>query len=65
MSKRRTFWKDQRGVVSIEWVAIAAVAFVAAVAIAGALLGGADDLGDAVAGQMSATADEVDGTNSP
>lgn len=61
MSLLKFLMKDDRGVVSIEWVAIGAVAFVAAVAIASTLLTGAGDLGGAVAGQMSATASEIEG----
>lgn len=59
--KIAAFFADERGVVAIEWVSIAAVAFVAAVAIAGALLTGANNLGNAVAGQMNATATQVSG----
>ncbi|WP_290496095.1 hypothetical protein [Hyphomonas sp. UBA4494] len=61
MSKKTKFLKSEDGLVAIEWVSIAAVAFIAAIAISGALLGGASDLGGAVAGQMSATAEEING----
>jgi Flp pilus assembly pilin Flp len=61
MSGSKNFWSDQRGLVAIEWVSIATVAFIAAVAIAGALLSGADNLGGAVANQMNATANELNG----
>lgn len=56
----RNFLRDESGLVAIEWVGIAAVAFVAAVVIAGAIMTGANDLGGAVAGQMSAEADVID-----
>ncbi len=62
MKTLKIFWKDQHGLVAIEWVSIAAVAFIAAIAISGVLLGGANTLGGAVAGQMSSTADQINGT---
>ena len=55
------FFRSQRGLVTMEWIAIAAVAFVAALAISFLLLEGADDLGGSVAGQMSEAADQIDG----
>jgi len=62
MSVFKEFMKSESGVVTIEWVSIAAVAFIAAIAISGALLSGAGNLGGAVAGQMNATAQSVNGT---
>lgn len=61
MSSLTNYFRNEQGLVAIEWVSIAAVAFIAAIAISGVLLGGADDLGGAVAGQMSATADQING----
>lgn len=61
MRNIKNFQKDDLGLVAIEWVTIAAVAFVAAIAISGALLSGANNLGGAVAGQMNATAEEITG----
>jgi Flp pilus assembly pilin Flp len=61
MFRNSEFLRREDGVVSIEWVAIAAVAFVAAVAISAALLTGAGNLGGAVAGQMNTTAEQIEG----
>jgi len=61
MSHRLSFIKDPRGVVTVEWVMIAAVAFLAAVTIAGTLMTGTNDLGGAVSDQMSAAADDIEG----
>lgn len=59
MNPIRRFISDDKGLVTIEWVAIAAVAFIAAIGIAGLLLNSADGLGGAVADQMSEAADDV------
>lgn len=59
MLKKNSFLKDDRGLVTIEWVAIAALAFVAAFAIAGTLMTGANTLGGAVSGQMTGAADAI------
>jgi Flp pilus assembly pilin Flp len=53
------FLRDEDGLATIEWVALAAVAFIAAVGIAGILMNGADALGGAVATQMSETASSM------
>lgn len=53
------FLRNEHGLATIEWVALAAVAFIAAVGIAGILMNGADALGGAVATQMSDTASNM------
>lgn len=53
------FIRNESGLATIEWVAIAAVVFIAAIAITSAVLGGADELGEAVTGKMSAAANDV------
>lgn len=60
MNKLSLFMRDERGLVTIEWVAIAAIALLAAVAISGLVLNGADRLGGAVANNMSDAADTID-----
>ncbi len=65
MRRRITgFISKQDGVVTIEWVGIAGIAFLAAVVIAGTLLSGANNLGGAVSGQMDAAADDINGGGS-
>ncbi|MGE0408456.1 MAG: hypothetical protein AB7P23_04240 [Amphiplicatus sp.] len=59
MQKPTSFLCIEDGLVTIEWIAIAAVAFVAAVSISATVFGGTQDLGGAVAGHMSAAADGV------
>ena len=54
------FIRNEAGLTTIEWVVISAVVLVAALAISSSILGGANDLGGAVANQMSIAADEVD-----
>lgn len=61
MRKFKEFIKAEDGLATIEWVGLAAVAFVAAVGISAILMEGADGLGGAVAGQMDATADDING----
>lgn len=61
MEKFKKFICDSRGLVTIEWVAIAAVALVAAVTIAVLVFQGAGTLGDAVADEMTEAAGEVSG----
>lgn len=51
------FLRDIRGVTTIEWVVIAAVAMLAALGISNMVLQGADELGDSVAGRMCNAAD--------
>jgi hypothetical protein len=51
--------------VTIEWVAISAVALVAAVGISAMLLQGADDLGGSIADRMSEAADEEPAPDPP
>lgn len=51
------FLKDVRGVTTIEWVVIAAIAMMAALGISTMVLQGADDLGGSVAGRMCDAAD--------
>ena len=65
MHRNNHFLKKDDGLVTIEWVAIAAVAFVASVTIAGTLLSGASNLGGSVADQMNAAAGEGDGEGDP
>lgn len=52
----REFIYEDRGLVAIEWIAIAAVVLVSTAAIAAAVLGGAETLGTSVANEMSAAA---------
>ena len=62
MSKNfRNFLEDEHGLVTIEWIAIAAVVLVSTAAIATAVLDGAETLGTSVANEMSAAAAEGDG----
>lgn len=62
MRRLNRFFSDQKGVVTVEWVAIAGIAFLAAVVITGTMMAGADNLGGAVAGQMNAAADDINAT---
>ena len=59
------FARATQGLVTIEWVAISAVALVAAVGISAMLLQGADDLGGSIADRMSAAADEEEPAPEP
>jgi Flp pilus assembly pilin Flp len=54
------FRREERGLVTIEWVAVGAVALLAAVAISALVLNGADRLGGAVANNMRDAADTID-----
>lgn len=56
---KNRFLADEAGLVTIEWIAIGAVALVAAVTISLAVLTGANTLGTAVANQMNTTAGQV------
>ncbi|HXI87093.1 MAG TPA: hypothetical protein VNH64_06515 [Parvularculaceae bacterium] len=62
MRKKCGFIRSDAGVVTIEWIGIAAVALVASVLIAGIVFTGTKSLGSSVANQMSAAADSVSGT---
>ena len=59
------FARATQGLVTIEWVAISAVALVAAVGISAMLLQGADDLGGSIADRMSEAADEEPAPDPP
>jgi hypothetical protein len=59
MKMKRSFLANDEGLVTIEWVAIAAVAFLAAVGISTILMQGADGLGGAVAGRMAGAAEDI------
>ena len=59
MKVKRSFLANDEGLVTIEWVAIAAVAFLAAVGISTILMQGADGLGGAVAGRMAGAAEDI------
>ena len=61
MRKLIPFLRERDGLVAIEWVAIAAVALVAAVSITLIVSQGTANLGGAVADQMSDAADDVSG----
>ena len=61
MKIKKQFLKDESGVATIEWLAISAVVLVAAITISLAVLQGANTLGTAVAGEMSATAEDISG----
>ena len=52
---------DQKGLATVEWVALSAVVCLAAIGISTMVLNGADRLGGAVAGSMEATANGIDG----
>ena len=59
MKMKRSFLANDEGLVTIEWVAITAVAFLAAVGISAILMQGADGLGGAVANRMAASVDAM------
>ena len=59
MKIKRSFLANDEGLVTIEWVAIAAVAFLAAAGISAILMQGADGLGGAVAGRMAGAAEDI------
>ena len=59
MKMKRSFLANDEGLVTIEWVAIAAVAFLAAAGISAILMQGADGLGGAAAGRMAAAAEDI------
>jgi Flp pilus assembly pilin Flp len=59
MGKLNEFLNDDSGLSTIEWVSLCAVVLIAAIAISSIVLEGADDLGGAVATQMSEAADEI------
>ena len=59
------FARATQGLVTIEWVAISAVALVAAVGISVMLLQGADNLGGSIADRMSEAADEEPAPDPP
>jgi Flp pilus assembly pilin Flp len=61
MTKKSRFIQSDAGAITIEWVAIAGLAFFAAITIAGTMLTGTNQLGTAVANQMSAAANTVNG----
>jgi Flp pilus assembly pilin Flp len=54
------FFKRDDGLTTVEWVVLCAVVLLAALGISNMVLQGADDLGNAVANQMSDAADDVD-----
>jgi hypothetical protein len=56
----RRFLKSAEGLVTVEWVAIAAVCLIAAFGISALVMEGADALGGAVADNMSDAADTID-----
>lgn len=58
--RRRSFVRSERGIVTVEWVVIAVVVMIAALAITVAVLNGASDLGSSVANKMSDAADEME-----
>jgi Flp pilus assembly pilin Flp len=53
------FIRDEAGLTTIEWVVLCAVVMLAALGISSMVLGGANDLGSAVAEKMSDAADDV------
>jgi hypothetical protein len=59
------FARNNFGMVTIEWVAISAVALIAAIAISAMLLQGADDLGGSIADRMSEAAGEEEPAPEP
>ncbi len=61
MRSLKRFLRDERGITTIEWVAITVVAMLAAFGISNMVLQGADDLGGSVANRMSDAADDLDG----
>ena len=61
MRMKRSFLAIDKGLVTIEWVAIAAIAFLAAAGISAVLMQGADGLGGAVADRMAETAEGMGG----
>lgn len=55
MSKIKSFLKNEEGLVTIEWIGIAAVCLIAAVAISGFIMEGADGAGGNIATGVEAT----------
>ncbi len=55
-----SFLRKTHGLTTVEWVCLCAVVLLAALGISNMVLQGANDLGEAVADQMSDTADEID-----
>lgn len=55
----KKFLKNEDGLVTIEWVGIAAVMVLAAIAITAAVMGSADNTGSAVDGKLEAVATAV------
>ena len=60
MKSLKRFLSDERGITTIEWVAITVVAMIASFGISNMVLQGADDLGGSVANRMSDAADDLD-----
>jgi Flp pilus assembly pilin Flp len=56
----KKFLKNEDGLVTIEWVGIAAVMVLAAIAITAAVMGSADDTGAAVDAKLGAVAEAVE-----
>ena len=61
MKMKRSYFASDQGLVTIEWVSIAAIVLLAAIGISAMLLQGADGLGGAVADRMAEAADDVGG----
>ena len=59
MRKTLEFFRNEDGLTTVEWVMLCAVVLLAALGISNMVLQGADELGGAVAGQMSDAADNV------
>ena len=57
----KSYIKNEDALVTIEWVGISAVVFIAAVVITTFMLQSASGLGDAVADKMDASATEIAG----
>ena len=54
MNSIRSYWSNDEGLVTIEWVGIAAVVVIAGILIATATMGGAGGLGEQIASNMAA-----------
>lgn len=59
----KKFICDESGLTTVEWVALTAVLFLAAIGISSFVLQSVDGLGGAVAGRLDATANSVNGAN--
>ena len=57
----KQFFEREDGLVTIEWVALGAVVFLAAIGISIYLLSSTERLAGAIAGEMSETATQVSG----